>query len=83
MIRSLFSALGMLIRIILVIILIAGLVLLAFVAYKGSQPMQQVDAKGMTYWQFMANRIGVIREMPARCQQLHFTGYVLFSMCFS
>lgn len=77
MIRSLFSALGLLIRAILVIILIAGLIFIAFVGYKGSQPMQQDGADGMTYWQFMRERIGAIRELPAKCQQMHFTGYVL------
>ena len=77
MIRSLFSALGLLIRAILALILIAGLVFVAFVGYKGSQPMQQEGANGMTYWQFMRERIGAIRELPAKCQQMHFTGYLL------
>lgn len=77
MIRVLFSALGILIRVILTIILIAGLILAAFVAYKGSQPMQQVSANGMNYWQFMRDRIGAIRELPAKCQQMHFTGYLI------
>ena len=36
MIRSLFSALGMLIRLLLALVLIAGLIFVAFVAYKGS-----------------------------------------------
>ena len=77
MIRSIFSVLGLFIRVILVLILIAGLVFAAFVAYKGSQPMQQVGANGMTYWQFMRDRIGAIRELPAKCQQMHFTGYLI------
>jgi hypothetical protein len=77
MIRSLFSALGLLIRVILALILIAGLVFVAFAGHKGSQPMQQDGANGMSYWQFMRERIGVIRELPAKCQQMHFTGYVL------
>ena len=77
MIRSLFSALGMLIRVLLALVLIAGLILVAFVAYKGSQPMQQDGADGMTYWQFMRERIGAIRELPAKCQQMHFTGYLI------
>ena len=77
MIRSLFSALGMLIRLILALVLIAGLILVAFVAYKGSQPMQQDGADGMSYWQFMRERIGAIRELPAKCQQMHFTGYLI------
>jgi len=47
MIRSLFSALGVLIRVILALVLITGLVLVAFVAYRGSQPMQQAEADGM------------------------------------
>jgi hypothetical protein len=77
MIRSLFSALGMLIRVLLALILIAGLVFVAFAGYKGSQPMQHDGADGMTYWQFVRERIGAIRELPAKCQQMHFTGYVL------
>ncbi len=77
MIRKLFSALGMLIRLLLVLTLVAGLIVVAFVAYKGSQPMQQDGADGMTYWQFMGERIGAIRELPVKCQQMHFTGYVL------
>ncbi len=77
MLRLLRSALGILIRVILTIILIAGLILAVFVAYKGSQPMQQIGANGMTYWQFMRDRIGAIRELPAKCQQMHFTGYLI------
>ena len=77
MIRKLFFAFGILIRLLLVLALVAGLVLVAFVAYKGSQPMQQEGADGMTYWQFVGERIGAIRELPAKCQQMHFTGYVL------
>ena len=76
MIRSVFSALGMLMRVILALVLIAVLALVAFVAYKGSQPMEQDGANGMTYWQFMRERIGAIRELPAKCQQMHFTGYL-------
>jgi hypothetical protein len=48
MIRSLFSALGLLIRAILAGILIAGLVFVAYVAYQGSQPMQLAGADEMT-----------------------------------
>ena len=77
MIRSVFSALGMLMRVILALVLIAVLALVAFVAYKGSQPMEQDGANGMTYWQFMRERIGAIRELPAKCQQMHFTGYAI------
>ena len=39
--------------------------------------MQIKAANGMTYWQFMSDRIKVIREMPAKCQELHITGYTL------
>ena len=77
MIRSVFSVLGLFIRVILALVLIAGLVFVAFVGYKGSQPMQEDGANGMNYWQFMRERIGAIRELPAKCQQMHFTGYVL------
>jgi hypothetical protein len=77
MIRSLFSALGLLIRAILVVILIAVLVFVAFAGYKGSQPMPQAEANGMTYWQFMRERIGAIRGLPTKCQQMHLTGYLI------
>lgn len=77
MLRSLRSALGVLIRVILASILIAGLFLAAFIAYKGSQPMQQVGANGMTYWQFMRDRISAIRELPAKCQEMYFTSYLI------
>ena len=77
MIRSLFSTLGILMRWFLAFILIAGLVFAAFVAYRGSQPMQQAGAKGMTYWQFMRERISVIRKLPAKCQQMHFTSFAI------
>ena len=77
MIRSVFSAVGMLLCVILTLVLIAGLVLVAFVAYKGSQLMPQDRTNGMTCWQFMRGRISAIRELPAKCQQMHFTGYAI------
>jgi hypothetical protein len=77
MTRSFFSNLRKLFRFLLTFVLIAGIILVGFVAYKGSQPMQQVDAHGMSYWQFMSDRIGAIRELPAKCQQMHFTGYLI------
>jgi hypothetical protein len=77
MILSVISTLGMLLRTILALVLIAGLVLVAFVGYKGSQPMQLASAGSITYWRFMHDRIGAIRELPAKCQQMHFTGYLI------
>jgi hypothetical protein len=77
MVHSLFSFLGTLFRLLLVLILIAGVIFVAFVGYKGMQPMPQDGANGMTYWQFMRDRIGAIRELPAKCQQMHFTGYLI------
>jgi hypothetical protein len=59
MIRSLFSALGLLVRALLALILIAGLVFVVFAGYKGVQPMQRAEANGMTYWQFMRERMTV------------------------
>lgn len=47
----------MLIRLFLAFILIAGLVFVIFVAFKGSQPMQQGGADGMTCRQFLRERI--------------------------
>ncbi len=77
MIRSLFSTFGILIRLLLALVLITGLILVVFVAYKGSQPMPQAGADGMTYWQFVRERIGAIRELPAKCQRLHFTSFAI------
>ena len=77
MIRSIFFVLGLFIRAILALILIAGLVFVAFVAYKGSQSMQVASADGMTYWQFVRERIGAIRELPAKCQQMHFSSFAI------
>jgi hypothetical protein len=77
MIRSLFSVLVALFRVFLALILIAVLIFVGYTAYKGSQPMQQDGANGMTYWQFMRERIDSIRELPSKCQQLHFTAYLL------
>lgn len=37
--------------------------------------MQQDGANGMTYWQFMRKRIGTIRDLSVKCQQLYFTSY--------
>ena len=39
--------------------------------------MQLDSADGMTYWQFVRERIGAIRELPAKCQQLHFTSFAI------
>ncbi len=77
MIRSVFPVLEMILRVLLAFVLIAGLILVAFVAYKGSQPMQQDGAIGMSYWQFMRERIGAIRELSAKCQQLHFSSFAI------
>ena len=62
---------------ILALVLIAGLFFAAFVVYKGSQPMQQDGANGMSYWQFVRERISAIRELPAKCQQMHITDYLI------
>lgn len=56
-------------KIIAIALILAICVPLLFVAYKGSQPMQvsQLPA-GMTYWQFMADRIDAAKEVrPSRC----------------
>jgi hypothetical protein len=76
MIRSLFSVLGMLLRVILALILITGLVFVAFAGYKGSQPMEQEGANGMSYWQFMHERIQAISGLPAKCRSLYLVSYL-------
>jgi hypothetical protein len=48
MVRSVFSGLGMLVRLLLALVLITGLVFVAYVSYKGSQPMPQAGADGIT-----------------------------------
>lgn len=39
--------------------------------------MQLASADGMTYWQFVRERIGAIRDLPAKCQQMHFTSFAI------
>ena len=77
MVGFLSSTLRALARIFLALVLTAGLVFVAFAGYQGSQPMQQAGAKGMTYWQFVGERVNAIRALPAKCQQMHFTGYLI------
>lgn len=77
MIRSVFPALGVFLRLLLALVLIAGLVLAAFGVYRGSQPMQLASANGMTYWQFSRERISAIRELPAKCQKMYFTSFAI------
>jgi hypothetical protein len=77
MARRILSVFGVVGRIVSIFIIVGILLSVVFVAYKGSQPMAIKDANGMTYWQFMSDRIKVIRELPAKCQQLYITGYAL------
>lgn len=39
--------------------------------------MQIAEANGMTYWQFMRERIDTIRALPTKCQQMHLIGYAI------
>lgn len=39
--------------------------------------MQQEGANGMSYWQFMRERIGAIHELPAKCQEMYIIGYLI------
>jgi hypothetical protein len=55
-IRSLFSALGMLIRLLLELALIAELGFVIMVRCRGSQPIQQDGANDLSYWQFLCGR---------------------------
>jgi len=50
-------------------LILAICVPLIFVAYKGNHPMQVVQVPaGMTYWQFMADRVEAAKEVnPSRC----------------
>jgi hypothetical protein len=77
MLRQLISGIGLLLRLVLILIAIAILLVSAYAAYMGSQPMQIPDSQGMTYWQFMDERIQTIRTQPARCQRLHIISYVM------
>jgi hypothetical protein len=67
MFRTSFTLLGFALRVVLALILICLFTFSGFVVYMGSQPMQQDGADGMTYWQFMRERIRVIRVLPANC----------------
>lgn len=56
-------------KVISIAMIVAICVPLLFIVFKGSQPMQvsQVPA-GMTYWQFMADRVEAAKEVrPSRC----------------
>jgi hypothetical protein len=55
-IRSLFSALGMLIRLLLELALIAELGFVIMVRRRGSQPIQQDVANDLSYWQILCGR---------------------------
>ncbi len=56
-------------KIISIALILAICVPMLFVAYKGSQPMQVTQVPtGMTYWQFMVDRIDAAKEVkPSRC----------------
>ncbi len=58
-------------------VLIFVLVLGSFIAYRGSQPMGIKEAHGLTYWQFVSNRVNAIEAMPSKCQRMHFTGFAI------
>ena len=56
-------------RIVKTAILLSICVCILFVVYKGNQPMQVPEApKGMTYFEFMADRIDAAKTVqPSRC----------------
>jgi hypothetical protein len=60
---------GFLTKSILNLVLTLACAAVLFVAYKGNQPMQVAEApKGMTYFQFMADRFDAAKTVkPARC----------------
>ena len=63
---KLFLILIKLVRTAIMLILIAAIL---FIAYRGNQPMSVPGAPaGITYWQFMADRVEAAKEIkPARC----------------
>jgi len=77
MLRQLITGIGLLLRLVLILIAIAILLLTAYAAYRGTQPMQIPDAQGMTYWQFLGDRIQTIRTQPSHCQRLYIVSYVM------
>ncbi len=60
---------GSIIRIILTLCLVAIIAGVLLIGYRGNQPMQVPGApKGMTYFQFMADRFDAAKTVkPARC----------------
>jgi hypothetical protein len=76
MIRLLSSLVLAITRWLFIIVVATALLLVGFIAYKGTQPMGIIDASGMTYWQFIGERIGVIRELPSNCQSLNLVTYL-------
>ena len=77
MVKLVFKTLRFALRIFFTLIIIVVLVSIGFVVYKGSQPMSIQGAHGLTYWQFMNNRLQKIQGMQANCQELHITDFAL------
>lgn len=67
-----FQILFTILRILIVLVVISVTI---FIAYRGNQPMSlSTVPAGMTYWQFMEDRVEAAREIqPVRC------GYGMFS----
>jgi len=76
MFRIIFSALGAIIRVFAILAVIICLGFVGFVAYKGSQPMHQKEANGMTYWQIMREQVEVNGGLPAKCRSLYLVSYL-------
>jgi hypothetical protein len=77
MFRLVSIVIRLIVRTILALIVISLVISVVFVAIRVSQPMQLKQANGMTYWQFLNDRLGVIMQKPAKCQELHILDYVL------
>ena len=72
-------------KVISIALILAICVPLLFVAYKGNQPMQVVQVPtGMTYWQFMADRVEAAKEVkPSRCGWGMFLSLAVISPLYS
>lgn len=69
MIKIFGLAIGFITKLAFTLFLVLTVAMILFVAYRGNQPMQVVEApNGMTYFQFMEDRLDAAKTVkPARC----------------
>ncbi len=73
-ITNLFS---LFIRFFVAVVIVIALTFGGFIAYRGSRAMDIKDAHGITYWNFVKDRVEQIREKPLKCQELYFGSFTI------